>query len=240
MRNIKHPELRNRVCKANRILAESGLVFHTFGNVSGIDRESGCVAIKPSGVPYAELVPEKMVLVDLEGSVLEGDLRPSSDTATHLRLYRGFESIGGVCHTHSKFATVWAQSGKPLQCFGTTHADYLFGPIPCTEPMKKDQIRGNYEDETGVQIVESFRNRDYQSIPAVLVAAHGPFSWGSDPEDAVFHSRVLEYIAELNSFTLLAGPETRSISQSLLKRHFFRKHGGGAYYGQPNSPDRRH
>ena len=229
---MQQKELRQAVYKANLALMEKSLVTGTFGNASGIHRESGIVAIKPSGVAYADLTPEKIVLVDLEYNLVEGDLNPSSDTKTHVMLYRHFEDIGGVVHTHSKYATSWAQAGKPLLCLGTTHADYFYGSVPCTQAIRDDQIRRDYEEETAVQIIETMRSIDYRTMPAVLVACHGPFTWGKSPKDAVHNSFMLEYSAEMNLLSVAANPKVKSIKRSLLDKHFLRKHGTDAYYGQ--------
>ncbi len=225
-------ELQERVYRANMALRDHGLVTATFGNVSGIDRGSGIVAIKPSGVPYDQLSPEKMVLVDLEYKVLEGDLNPSSDTKTHVMLYRAFDGIGGIVHTHSAYATAWAQAMKPLPCFGTTHADIFYGEVPCTAVMRDEQIARDYEEETAVQILETFEHYDYRQIPGVLVAGHGPFSWGDSPSKAVYHSLMLETAAKMGILSLCIDPGLRAIKQSLLDKHFLRKHGENAYYGQ--------
>jgi len=227
--------LQEQVYRANLELQELGLVVATFGNASGIDRAEGVVAIKPSGVSYAELSIENMVLVDLDGRVLEGELNPSSDTPTHVRLYRAFPEIGGVVHTHSRFATAWAQAGRPLPCFGTTHADIFYGPVPCTAVMRDEQIQRNYEEETAEQILEAFAHLDYRSIPGVLVACHGPFTWGRSPTKAVYHSLMLETIAEMNLNSLALNPRLRAIKSSLLDKHYLRKHGESAYYGQKES-----
>jgi L-ribulose-5-phosphate 4-epimerase len=224
--------LRIEVYEANMQIHRDGLVFSTFGNASGIDRESGTVIIKPSGVPYDELSPGNMVAVDLHYRVLEGDFRPSSDTKTHAMLYRFFEHIGGVVHTHSKYATAWAQAAKPLECLGTTHADYFHGEVPCTDVIRDEQIAADYEEETARQILETFERYDYRSTAAVLVASHGPFTWGTNPIEAAYHAAVLEYIAEMNHLTLGLRPGTEPIKKSLLDKHYLRKHGAGAYYGQ--------
>jgi L-ribulose-5-phosphate 4-epimerase len=225
--------LREQVCRANQELVAKGLVVATFGNVSGIDRELGVVGIKPSGIDYDELVPGAIVLVDLAGRPVAGDLRPSSDTPTHVRLYREFPDIGGVVHTHSRYATAWAQARRPLPCYGTTHADYFRGTVPCTEVASDEQIGGDYEEETAVQIVAAFRRLDYHEVPAVLVASHGPFTWGNDAAEAVYHAEMLEYAAELAALSLGISPRTRPAKRTLVDRHFLRKHGARAYYGQP-------
>jgi L-ribulose-5-phosphate 4-epimerase len=224
--------LRERVYRANMRLQELGLITATFGNASGIDRESGTVFIKPSGVDYESLSPQNMVPVSLEGRVLEGDLNPSSDTKTHLRLYRAFPEIGGVVHTHSRYATAWAQARRPLPCFGTTHADVFYGEVPCTAVMRDEQIRRDYEEETAVQILETFARLDYRSMPGVLVACHGPFTWGATPELAVYHSQMLEEVARTGLYSLCLNPRLRGIKRSLLDKHYLRKHGRDAYYGQ--------
>lgn len=230
--------LQEQVYQANLELKEYGLVTATFGNVSGIDRASGIVAIKPSGLPYDQLSPEKMVLVDLQYNVLEGELKPSSDTKTHVMLYRSFEQIGGIVHTHSTYATAWAQALKPLPCYGTTHADIFHGQVPCTAVMREDQIERDYEEETAVQILETFQLYDYQQIPGVLVASHGPFTWGQTPEKAVYHSLMLETIAEMAILSLNITPGLKAIKKSLMDKHFLRKHGRNAYYGQPGKENR--
>lgn len=207
------------------------MVIFTWGNVSGIDREKGLVVIKPSGVSYDEMKPEDMVVVDMAGKVVEGSLRPSSDTPTHLRLYEAFTGIGGVAHTHSTYATAWAQTGNPLPCLGTTHADYFHGSIPCTASMSRERIEGDYELETGNVIVECFEGLNPIHTPGVLVAQHGPFTWGKDAGDAVFNSVVLEQVAKMGFVTLTLNPQA-SIPQALVEKHFTRKHGPKAYYGQ--------
>jgi L-ribulose-5-phosphate 4-epimerase len=229
-RSVKH--LRESVWRANLELNEKGLVVFAFGNASGFDRESGLVAIKPSGVDYGELTPDNMVLLDLSGKVVEGDLNPSSDTKTHLRLYRAFGGIGGVVHTHSRYATAWAQAKRPIPCLGTTHADYFHGEVPCTEVISDAQIARDYEDETGALIVDTFRGIDHTAVKAVLVACHGPFTWGKDPAEAVFMSAILEEIAHMSAFSALLNPEAGNMKQALLDKHYLRKHGKNAYYGQ--------
>ena len=224
--------LQELVCRANLELRELGLVVATFGNASGIDRESGTVFIKPSGVGYESLSPQNMVAVSLEGRVLETGLNPSSDTKTHLRLYRAFPEIGGVVHTHSRFATAWAQARRPLPCFGTTHADVFYGEVPCTAVMRDEQIRRDYEEETAVQILETFARLDYRSLPGVLVACHGPFTWGKTPELAVYHSQMLEEVARTGLYSLALAPRLRGVKRTLLDKHFLRKHGKDAYHGQ--------
>jgi L-ribulose-5-phosphate 4-epimerase len=216
-------------------LVAEGLVIQTWGNASGIDRERGLVVIKPSGVPYADMKPQHMVVVSLaDGKVLEGNLKPSSDTATHLVLYREFADIGGVVHTHSLFATAWAQACKPLLAYGTTQADYWYGDVPCTRLLKPAEIKNNYEANTGEVIVETFKKLKLDALhhPAVLVASHGPFTWGKDVADAVHNAGVLEFIAQLASETLKINPKLKPMQSVLLDKHFLRKHGANAYYGQ--------
>lgn len=228
-------ELKEKVCKANLELVRQGLVIFTWGNVSAIDREKGLVVIKPSGVSYDEMKPSDMVVLDLEGKVVEGSLQPSSDTPTHLVLYKAFRQIGGIVHTHSTYATGWAQAGMDIQAIGTTHADYFHGPVPCTPGMEDAQVRGDYEAETGNLIVRTFRDMDPMSIPAVLVRNHGPFAWGKDASEAVYHAKVLEEVAKMNfiSQTLCLGSgQMPNMSRTLLDKHFLRKHGPDAYYGQ--------
>jgi len=225
-------ELKNAVLKANLELPKQGLVVFTWGNVSGIDREKGLVVIKPSGVPYEELKAEHMVVVDLMGNQVEGSLRPSSDTTTHLVLYRQFPEIGGVVHTHSSWATVWAQAGMGIPALGTTHADYFYGEIPCTRKMTEEEIARDYETETGNVIVEAFRNRNPVHMPGVLVFNHGPFAWGKDAKEAVHNAVVLEEVAKLAYNSAVLNNRIAPIDQVLLEKHFLRKHGANAYYGQ--------
>ena len=224
--------LREEVLEANLELVRRGLVVYTFGNASGIDRESGLVAIKPSGVPYDELTPAHMVISDLHGKIVDGDLRPSSDLPTHIELYKGFPNIGGVAHTHSEFATAWAQAETEIPCFGTTHADYFHGPVPVTAPLHPTQITGAYELETGVAICERFASLDPDTIPAVLVTGHAPFCWGPSAGDAAHNAVVLEYVARMAHHTLLINSESRPLPRELHDKHFLRKHGRNAYYGQ--------
>lgn len=226
-------EMKIKVCEANLDLKRHGLIIFSWGNVSGIDRQKGIIGIKPSGVSYDELTPDKIVLVDLDGKVVEGNLRPSSDTATHLELYRQFTNIGGVCHTHSTCAASWAQSCLPIPCMGTTHADYFYGAIPVTAPMTPEQIQTDYELNTGKVIVETFKTIDPDQMPAVLVANHGPFTWGPTPEKSVESAVVLEQIAQMALNNVRLNPPLVPISQTLLDKHYLRKHGKNAYYGQP-------
>lgn len=224
--------LKQEVFKANLELPARGLIIYTWGNVSGIDREKGLVVIKPSGVSYEDMKAEDMVVVDLEGNVIEGRFNPSSDTQTHLVLYKAFPNIGGVVHTHSTWAAAWAQAGAGIPCYGTTHADYFYGEIPCTRSLTSSEIEGMYEKETGNVIVETFKDINPDYVPAVLVKGHGPFTWGKNPSDAVHNSVVLEELAKMASSTLLINPEAAPVSKTLLNKHFMRKHGPDAYYGQ--------
>ncbi|MDI3255426.1 MAG: L-ribulose-5-phosphate 4-epimerase [Bacillota bacterium] len=224
--------LRRQVLEANLELVRRGLVLYTFGNASGIDRESGLVAIKPSGVPYEEMKPEHMVITDMDGKVVEGNLRPSSDLATHLLLYREFPAIGAVVHTHSEYATAWAQAGRSIPAYGTTHADYFYGPVPVTEELSAEEIGGDYVHNTGVAIVRRFRGLDPLAVPGVLVAGHAPFCWGRTPEDAAHNAVVLEAVARMAYYTTTLNPQCKGVSQALLDRHYFRKHGPTATYGQ--------
>ncbi|MGB2908928.1 MAG: L-ribulose-5-phosphate 4-epimerase AraD [Candidatus Aminicenantaceae bacterium] len=225
-------ELRKRVFQANRDLVDLGLATLTWGNVSGLDRESGIVVIKPSGVDNEELAPETMVLVDLEGNRVEGDLNPSSDTPTHLELYRSFAGITGVAHTHSDYAGMFAQAHRDIPCMGTTHADHFNGAVPLTRMITQDEVEADYEGNTGKVIVERFERIDPLEIPAVLVAAHGPFTWGRSPEEAVVNSLALEKTAKLAWGALSLNPEVRPFPEYLLRKHYGRKHGPLAYYGQ--------
>jgi len=228
-------ELKTEVCKANLDLVAEGLVIQTWGNASAVDRGAGVMVIKPSGVPYSEMKPEHMVVVSLkDGTVVEGKLKPSSDTATHLALYRAFKTIGGIVHTHSLFATAWAQACRPLLAYGTTQADYWYGDVPCTRKLTASEIKKDYEANTGEVIIETFKKLKYDPLhhPAVLVASHGPFTWGKDVHGAVHNASVLEYIARLNSETLRINPKIKPMQSVLLDKHFLRKHGPGAYYGQ--------
>ena len=226
-------QLKQQVCEANLDLVKEGLVIQTWGNASDIDRERGLVVIKPSGVPYASMKPQHMVIVSLEtGKVVDGYLKPSSDTPTHLVLYRAFPTIGGVVHTHSLHATAWAQACQAIPAYGTTQADYWYGEVPCSRKMKPAEIKKDYEANTGHVIVETFKKLNPMEHPAVLVASHGPFCWGKDVHDAVHNAAVLEFIARLNGETLRINPKTTPMQPVLLDKHYLRKHGTGAYYGQ--------
>lgn len=226
-------QLKRDVCRANLDLVKEGLVIHTWGNASGLDRGEGLMVIKPSGVPYDEMLPAHMVVLELEtGRVVEGKLKPSSDTATHMELYREFAGIGGIVHTHSLHATAWAQTGRPVPALGTTHADYFHGAIPCTRQLRPGEIKSDYELNTGRVIVETFEERDPLHCPAVLVASHGPFTWGETVGAAVEHAAILEHLVKLAGATLRIAPGTKPMQSVLLDKHFFRKHGPGAYYGQ--------
>lgn len=225
--------LKELVCKANLELPKYGLVTFTWGNVSGVDRESGLMVIKPSGVEYDNMTAEDMVVVSLKtGEKVEGKWKPSSDTATHIALYNAFPEIGGIVHTHSRQATSFAQAGRGIPAYGTTHGDYFYGEIPCTRKMTPEEIAGEYEKETGNVIIETFKDLDENTIPAVLVNSHGPFSWGTDPENAVHNAVVLEELAFMALQTEILNPDIRPMQQELLDKHFLRKHGKNAYYGQ--------
>jgi len=225
-------ELKERVWRCNKELPQLGLVIRAFGNVSGIDREKAFVAIKPSGVMYDDLTVDDIVVVDLDDKIVDGKLRPSSDTKTHTHLYRAFPEIGGVVHTHSTYAVAWAQAMKPIPILGTTHADLLATDVPCTELMSDEMIQGDYEKETGKQIVNAFAARSYKEIPMVLVAGHGPFTWGETPEKALYHSQMLEELAKMAALTLQINPSTPRLKKTLIDKHFKRKHGPDSYYGQ--------
>jgi len=225
-------QLRTEVLEANLEIVRRGLILYTFGNASGIDRASGLVAIKPSGVPYETMKPSDMVITDLEGKIVEGTLRPSSDLATHLLLYREFPSIGGVVHTHSEYATAWAQAGRDIPAFGTTHADYFYGPVPVTEELTDEEIGGDYVLNTGVAIVRRFKGMDPAGVPGVLVRGHAPFAWGKTPVDAAHNAVVLESVARMAYFTTTLNASCKGVSQALLDRHYYRKHGAAATYGQ--------
>jgi L-ribulose-5-phosphate 4-epimerase len=229
---MKLESLRTDVLKANLELVRTGLVVDTFGNASGISREDGWVVIKPSGLPYESLQTGNMVITDLDGRVVEGDLRPSSDLATHLLLYRSFPTVGGVAHTHSRYATAWAQAGREIPCLGTTHADYFRGSVPVTELLEKEDIETNYEANTGHVIVKRFQRLDPREIPAVLVIGHGPFCWGPSPREAAHAALMLEEVARMAYYTVALNPVVGTLPQALIEKHFLRKHGPAAYYGQ--------
>jgi L-ribulose-5-phosphate 4-epimerase len=224
--------LRAEVLEANLELVRRGLVLYTFGNASGIDRETGLAAIKPSGVAYEKMKPGDLVITDLEGRIVEGELRPSSDLGTHLLLYREFPSIGGVVHTHSEYATAWAQAGREIPVYGTTHADYFYGPVPVTEELTDDEIGGDYVLNTGHAIVRRFRDLDPAAVPGVLVRGHAPFAWGKTAMDAAHNAVVLEAVARMGYYTATLNASGEGVSQALLDRHYFRKHGAKATYGQ--------
>lgn len=227
-----YEELKTTVCKANLELQTQNLVIYTWGNVSGINRDAGIVVIKPSGVAYGQLTPEKMAVLDLDGNIIEGALRPSSDTPTHLELYKNFEGLGGICHTHSPNATMWAQACRDIPCFGTTQADYFYGSIPVTEEMTEEEIQSDYELNTGKVIVRRFAKMDPMTMPAILVANHGPFTWGATAAAAVEAAVVLEQIAAMALGTITINPNQAEIPQTILDKHYLRKHGKNAYYGQ--------
>lgn len=226
-------KLKQQVYEANMELPEKGLITYTWGNVSGIDREKGLFVIKPSGVPYEELKPEDMVVMNLQGEKVEGDLNPSSDTPTHLELYKAFEKLGGIVHTHSPWATSWAQAGRAIPCYGTTHADYFYGQIPCARSLTKEEIEGNYEENTGRVIIEAFEEGNPEYVPGILCANHGPFTWGKDAAEAVHNAVVLEEVAKMAYRTEQLRNQTVGAPGYLQDKHFFRKHGENAYYGQP-------
>ncbi len=225
-------ELKQQVYEANMKLPAYGLVTFTWGNVSGIDRDKGLFVIKPSGVEYDKLKPEDMVVMNLLGEKVEGKYHPSSDTPTHLELYKAFEEIGGIVHTHSSYATSWAQAGRSIPCYGTTHADYIYGEIPCARSLSRDEINGEYEKNTGLLIIDTFKDRDPMAVPAVLCANHGPFTWGKDAAEAVHNAVVLEEVSKMAYRTELINQEVKPAPQVLQDKHYFRKHGEGAYYGQ--------
>ena len=229
---MKLPLLQAQVLEANLEIVRRGLILYTFGNASGFDRETGLIAIKPSGVPYDQMSAADMVVCDLDGKIVGGSLKPSSDLATHLELYRAFPSIGGVVHTHSEFATAWAQAGRSIPAFGTTHADYFHGPVPATAALSDEEIQGEYELNTGKAIVRRFIGLDPMATPAVLVAGHAPFTWGKTPMEAAHNAVILEYVARMAFTTAVLRPEGAGVSQALLDRHYFRKHGANATYGQ--------
>ena len=225
-------QLKKQVLEANLLLPKYGLVTFTWGNVSGIDRESGLVVIKPSGVPYEGMTEEDMVVVDLDGKRVEGKWKPSSDTPTHVELYKAFPALGGIVHTHSRWATTFAQAGLDIPAMGTTHGDYFYGDIPCTRKMTPEEIGGAYEKETGTVIIETFKDKSPDDIPAVLVHSHGPFTWGTDPMNAVHNAVVLEELAFMAWHNLVLDPTIPPMQQELLDKHYLRKHGANAYYGQ--------
>jgi L-ribulose-5-phosphate 4-epimerase len=224
--------LRAQVLEANLEVVRRGLVIYTFGNASGLAREEKLIVIKPSGVPYDKMTPADMVITDLDGRVVEGKLRPSSDLATHVALYRAFPAIGGVVHTHSRHATAWAQSGREIPCFGTTHADYFYGPVPLTRHLTAEEIDADYEGNTGMAIIEAMQGREPLAVPGVLVAGHAPFCWGKTAADAAHTAVVLEYLAGMAVETITIDPAARPISDAQLNKHYFRKHGPKATYGQ--------
>lgn len=228
-------DLKRIVYEANMELPKKGLVTYTWGNVSGIDREKGLFVIKPSGVDYEKMTPDDMVVMDLAGNKVEGELNPSSDTATHLELYKAFESVGGIVHTHSSMAASWAQAGRGLPCYGTTHADYFYGEIPCTRNLTEQEIEDGYEKNTGLVIVETFQGLDPLHVPGVLCKNHGPFTWGTDADNAVHNAVVLEEIAKMNLMTEILNPSVNPAPQCMQDKHFMRKHGPDAYYGQKKS-----
>ena len=224
--------LKEQVCKANCLLPKHGLVTFTWGNVSAIDRESGLVVIKPSGVEYEDLTPDKMVVVNLNGDVVEGDLRPSSDTPTHIHLYKNFEGIGGVVHTHSTNATAFAQARSPISAYGTTHADYFYGDIPCARRLTQAEVETDYEKNTGLVMLETLGSRNPMEVPAMLTTSHGPFAWGKNADEAVYHAVVLEEVARMSLLTEQINPAAAPADTYLLDKHYLRKHGKNAYYGQ--------
>lgn len=229
-----YKDLKQECYQANMQLNELGLVIYTFGNVSAVDRDKGVFAIKPSGVPYKDLKPEDIVILDFDNNIIEGEMRPSSDTKTHAYLYKHWKNIGGIAHTHATYSVSWAQSQKDIPIFGTTHADHLTEDIPCAPPMRDDLIEGNYEHNTGIQILDCFKekNLSYEEVPMVLIGNHGPFTWGKDAAKAVYHSKVLEAVAEMAYLTLQINPDAPRLKKSLIKKHYERKHGKDAYYGQ--------
>lgn len=225
-------DLKERVWKSNMDLYYKNLVVQTFGNVSGFDAEKGLIAIKPSGIPYTELTADMIVLVDLENRVVDSQYKPSTDTRTHLVLYKNYPDIGGIAHTHSPYATAWAQANQPVPCFGTTHADYCRGEIPCTSKLSEKQVNGDYETETGNQIIQSLTKAESNQHEMILVAGHGPFTWGSSPVVAVQNTELLEEICKIALFTVMINANAESIDSTLLDKHFLRKHGSDSYYGQ--------
>ena len=226
--------LKQAVYEANMELPRRGLVTYTWGNVSGIDRETGYVIIKPSGVDYEDLTPDKLVVLDLDGNIIEGDLNPSSDTKTHLELYKAYPEVGGIVHTHSPYAVGWAQAGRDIPAYGTTHADYFYGPIPCARHLTVEEVEEDYEKNTGKSIIETFQTRQLNPlhVPAVICHSHGPFTWGKSPAQAVYHAVVLEEVAKMALFTAQIDPGAAPAPQHIQDKHFMRKHGPNAYYGQ--------
>ena len=229
---MSYAELKREVYEANMELQRKNLVVYTWGNVSQVDRAKGVIAIKPSGVAYEVMKPDDIVIVDLDNTIVEGKMRPSSDTKTHTHLYRHFDSIGGVTHTHSTYATAWAQTQQGIPCYGTTHADYAYGEIPCTAVMTDEQIERDYEEETGVQITDCFKTRNPKEVPMVIVAGHAPFTWGKNAADAVYHAVILEEIARMAYLTKTLQPNVAPLKQGIVDKHYLRKHGKNAYYGQ--------
>lgn len=225
-------KLKEEVCQANLELVKQNLVIYTWGNVSGIDRKKGLIVIKPSGVSYDVMKANDMVVINFDGKIIEGTLNPSSDTPTHIELYKAFPNIKGIVHTHSTWATQWAQAKRDIPVYGTTHADYFYGDIPCTRELTQEEIEIDYEKNTGKVIIETFKNKNYEMIPGVLCGAHGPFSWGKNPMEAVHNAKILEKCAEMAYFTEQISGKRERISQSLLDKHYLRKHGENAYYGQ--------
>ena len=224
--------LKKEVCKANLALVAHGLVLFTWGNVSAIDKESKLVVIKPSGISYDDMKPEDMVVVDLDGNIVDGKWRPSSDTATHLELYKAYPDIGGIVHTHSTYATAFAQAGRDIPAYGTTHADYFYGDIPCARRLTKEEVEGAYEKNTGLVMIETLGDRNPMEVPAMLTTSHGPFAWGKDADEAVYHAVVLEEVARMSLLTEQINPKATPADKYLLDKHYLRKHGKNAYYGQ--------
>ncbi len=228
----KYEKIKQQVYDCNTALPKHGVVLFSFGNASAIDRDAGIVAIKPSGIDYEKLTPEQIVVLDLEGNVVEGDLNPSSDTKTHLILYKNFPEIGGIVHTHSTYAVAWAQAAEPIPILGTTHADFCHTDIPCTDFMSDDKIRGDYEIETGHQILKTFENYSYTEVEMALVAGHGPFTWGKTPEKAVYNCVIVEELAKMAFLARQINPNISRLKETLIQKHYSRKHGPDAYYGQ--------
>ncbi|WP_100614172.1 L-ribulose-5-phosphate 4-epimerase [Confluentibacter citreus] len=230
----KYKDLKQECYEANMQLDALGLVVYTFGNVSAVDRKNGVFAIKPSGVPYEVLKPEDIVILDFDNNIIEGTMRPSSDTKTHSYLYKHWEEIGGIAHTHATYSCAWAQSQLDIPIFGTTHADHLTSDIPCAPPMSDDLIQGNYEHNTGIQILDCFKNKglSYQEVEMILIGNHGPFAWGKNAAKAVYNSKVLEVVAEMAYLTRQINPSAPRLKDSLIKKHYERKHGKNSYYGQ--------